>query len=54
MFVIADQWFFDAEVVQKLHRYAGILGGDKVGALQRLYGAGREVAQITDGGGDQI
>ena len=52
--VIADQGLFDVEVVQQLHRHAGILGGDEVGALQRFHGAGGEIPQVADGGGDQI
>ena len=52
--VIADQRFFDVEMIQKLHRNTGILSGNEIGVLQRFHGAGREVSQITDGGGHQV
>ena len=52
--VIADQRLFNLEMVQQLDRYAGILGGDEIGLLQRFHCAAGEIAQIADGGCHQI
>ena len=52
--VIAHHGFLDAQVVEQLHRHAGVLGGDEVHRLQRLRRPGRKIPQVPNGGGDQI
>ena len=52
--MVADQGLFDLKVVQQLHGHPCVLRCDEVHGLQGLHGPGREVAQISDGGGDQI
>ena len=54
MLIVADEAFFDAHMIQQLQRDAGIFRGDEVRLLQRLPAAGRDVAQVTNGGGYQI
>ena len=52
--MVAEQRLFDLKMVQQLHGHPGVLRGDEIRGLQRLHSAGREVAQIADGCGDQI
>ena len=54
MLVVADKAFFDAEMVQQLQGYAGILRRDKVRIFQCFTAALGNVTQITDGGRNEI
>ena len=54
MLVVADKAFFDAQMVEQFQRHPRILGGDEVGAFQRLPAAQGDIPQIADGGRDKI
>ncbi len=44
----------DLEVVEQLLRLARVFAGDAVGALEDVEGAQGDVAQVADGGGDEV
>ena len=52
--MVADQRLLDFKVVQQFDGNAGVFRCDKIYSFQSFHGAGRKVAQITDGGSDQI
>ena len=44
----------DAEVVEELLGLAGVFAGDAVDALEDVEGAKGDVAEVADGGGDEV
>jgi hypothetical protein len=44
----------DLKVVEQLLCLAGVFAGDPVGAAEDVEGAQGDVAEVADGGGDQI
>ncbi len=54
VFVIADQRFLDAVMVQQLLRVAGIFAGDLIDFLQNTQRAQGDVFQIADRCSDQV
>ena len=54
MFVVADEGFFDTEMIEQLKGYAGILRRDKIHRFQNFRRAGGKVPQIPDGRAHKI
>ena len=54
MLVVADEAFFDTQVIQQLQRNPGILRGDEVGIFQGFPAAGGDIPQIADGSGNKV
>ncbi len=54
MLVQGHQGALDAEMRQQLAAGAGVLGGDAVDRGQHFAGARRQVAEVADGGGDDV
>ena len=52
--VTADGGGGDCEVVEQLLRLAGVFAGDAVGVLEDFEGAEGDVAEVADGGGDEV
>ena len=52
--VIAHHGLLDVQVVQELHRHPGVLCGDEIHRPQGVSRPKGHVAQVPDGGGDQI
>ena len=48
--VEADEWLFDAEMLEEQPAVAGIFGSDKISGLKRLYGAESDILPVADGG----
>jgi hypothetical protein len=54
MLIVADEAFFDTQMVQKLQRYTGVLRSNEVYAFQCFPAADGDISQIADGGGYEI
>ena len=52
--IVAHARFFDLKMVEELRRHARVLGGDEVGAAQRLECTHGQVAEVADRRADQI
>ena len=51
-FLVAEEGFLEAEVLEKKPGAAGILGGDQIGSGEGFAGAGGEIGKVADGGSD--
>ena len=51
--IVAHARFFDLKMVEELRRHARVLGGDEVGAAQRLECTHGQVAEVADRRADQ-
>ena len=54
MLVVADGGRGDGEVVEELLGLAGVFAGDAVNVFENVEGAEGDVAEVADGGGDEI
>jgi len=49
-FLVTEEGFFQAEMLQKQAGATGVLGGDEIGRGEGLPGTGGEIGKIADGG----
>jgi hypothetical protein len=52
--VATDGFFVDLEMIQKLLGLPGVFAGDAVYVTKNLEGAEGDVAEVADGGGDEV
>lgn len=54
MLVVADERFSDFEMREQMAAVAGVFAGDEIDGFQNLQRAKRDVAEVSDGCGDEV